>query len=125
LGVVITVTGSPRVESFTFPGTLANNQVDDQTLQLLADHREGIGRDVESFSFQHSRITDTELRHLTAFHFLKELEIDSPYITDAGLKELKNWGQCRRIALINTKISDAGFLELQKALPRTKLEHRP
>jgi internalin A len=42
-------------------------------------------------------------------------------VTDAGLKDLKELKNLTTLYLINTKVTDAGVAELQKTLPKCKI----
>ena len=50
---------------------------------------------------------------------LRQLDLESTQITDAGLAHLKGLTGLRQLNLEGTKITDAGLADLKKALPKT------
>jgi hypothetical protein len=48
---------------------------------------------------------------------LETLEIESPWITDAGLQHLRGLSKLSRLNLRGTQVTDAGVAELRRALP--------
>ena len=50
---------------------------------------------------------------------------DVPKITDAGLKDIAKMQQLTEINLSDTKITKAGVAELQKALPKCRIDSNP
>jgi hypothetical protein len=53
---------------------------------------------------------------------LRTLALENAAITDAGLAQLKGLTYLEVLDLKGTKVTDAGVQELQKALPRVKVQ---
>ena len=69
-----------------------------------------------------SRVADAELVHLKGLINLSALMLDNTDITDAGLAHLKELPHLETVYLRKTRVSDAGVNDLQRALPRAKIE---
>ena len=70
-----------------------------------------------------SPITDAGLANLEGLPNLKLLDIHSMPITDAGLAHLKRFTKLQTLHLHKTKVTNAGIQDLQKALPKLKIDH--
>lgn len=97
----------------------SRNSVSEQGIQAL-----GRMKQLRKLRFQCCRgITDTALQALTGCENLETLEIVGGWkVTDAGLKHLGRLKDLRRLVLQFTHATDTGFAELQKALPRCRIE---
>jgi hypothetical protein len=49
------------------------------------------------------------------------LDLRSTWVTDAGLKELKDLKGLQELHLFGTKVTDAGLKELREALPKCRI----
>jgi hypothetical protein len=67
-------------------------------------------------------LRDWHLRDLRDLRALERLEINSTHISDTGLVHLKDLPNLSKLLLLNTKITSAGVENLQKALPKCKIE---
>ena len=77
---------------------------------------------VTKLKLNSTRITDSGLKEVTKLKQLKELYLVSTKITDEGLKEVAQLKQLRSLDLSFTKSTPAGVAELQKALPKCRIE---
>ena len=69
-------------------------------------------------------LTDAGLKELKEFKTLTELRLLDLAVTDAGLKELHG---CKHLKVLNvrgTKVTDAGVAALKAALPACEIQHR-
>ena len=53
---------------------------------------------------------------------MKETTVFSTLVTDAGLKELAPLKNLTKLTLSSSSVTDAGVAELEKALPKCKIE---
>ena len=80
------------------------------------------GKPVIGVNLAGTNVTDAGLKELKDFKQLTSLDVSwSKQVTDAGLKELKDLKQLTRLNLADTKVTDDGVAELQKALPGCKI----
>jgi hypothetical protein len=75
-----------------------------------------------TLQFKSTKITDAGLTHLEGLPQLRTLALENATVTDAGLARLKGLIDLEDLNLKGTKVTDAGVQELQKALPRVKVE---
>jgi hypothetical protein len=66
-----------------------------------------------------------ELEQLGGAAQLRELDLSSTHVTDAGLEKLKGLSQLRNLDIRWTRVTDAGMKTLQQALPHCKIEWEP
>ncbi|HEY1896274.1 MAG TPA: hypothetical protein VGG62_08390, partial [Terracidiphilus sp.] len=64
---------------------------------------------------------DAGLGHLKGLGKVKEIDIESPHVTDSGLEHLKRVPRLTNLFLRKTKVTDAGVEELKRALPHLKI----
>jgi hypothetical protein len=83
--------------------------------------RGGAGRPVVAVSLASSGIGDQELKWLSAFPQLRQLDLSETPVTDAGLKDLAALRQLERLDLRGTGVTDEGVRELQRALPACRI----
>lgn len=70
-----------------------------------------------------TQLTDAGLKDLAALKDLRGLDLGKTKITDAGLKELGVLKKLQYLHLASLpKVTDGGIKELQKALPKCKIE---
>jgi hypothetical protein len=122
-------------------GIWGPQQINDETLQVLhAVHllhtwigarAEGGERpkrpeDVIALYLSLSGITDAGLKELKEFGNLKELEIAGTNIDDQGLKQLKDFKHLEHLQLFDTQITDGGlkYLKEMKQLRRVVLPEK-
>jgi hypothetical protein len=72
-------------------------------------------------NLDNTKITDAGLRNLKGLKKLKTLGLTNTPITDAGLRQLKGLSELKQIFIMRTKVTDRGVAELQKALPKLKI----
>src|SRR5262245_57672116 len=77
---------------------------------------------LEELGLHDTKITDVVLVHLKGLTRLKALDLEGTGVTDAGLAHLKGLTSLVSLTLTETKVSDAGVKDLQKALPKVKIE---
>jgi Leucine-rich repeat (LRR) protein len=77
--------------------------------------------DVTSLDLRRTRVTDAGLKELKEFKNLETLYLSRTMVTDAGLKELKELEHLPMLFLSNTKVTDAGKKELQSARPGLRI----
>jgi len=100
-------------------------------LHLLANLRAAGGKrpakltDVESIDL-HSlfKVNDEALKQLSACSNVKIMDLGGTGITDAGLKELAHFPSLTLLKLVSKPehVTESGVSELQKALPKLKIE---
>ena len=100
--------------------SLFNTKVTDASMKELA-----VFKNLETLNLALTRITGTGLKDLAGLEKLRTLELSTA--TDGGLKAiatLKNLTSLKiaTIPSYRAKVSDAGIAELQKALPKCKIE---
>jgi len=66
-------------------------------------------------------ITDAGVRYLTRFTHVAELSLSKTAVSDSGLVELKRLTRLRKAHILLTAVTDAGVAELQKALPNCRI----
>ena len=69
---------------------------------------------LEGLSLDKTKISDTDLSHLSGLKALKYLGLSDTPITDAGLAHLKGLVSLKTIWLDGTKITDAGLVHLNR-----------
>ena len=81
---------------------------------------------VKLLALTSTKITDAGLKEVAKMEKLTNLSLyGCDQITDAGLKELAKLKQLEGLVLVDTKITKAGVAELQKALPKCRIESNP
>ena len=75
-----------------------------------------------TLQFKSTKITDAGLAHLKGLPRLRTVALENAKVTDAGLAHLKDLIDLEALNLKGTKVTDAGVQELQKALPKVKVE---
>lgn len=105
--------GLPRLELLS----LENTCVGDRGVEYLA----GIPNLCHLY-LGGTAVTDESLRLLTRVRWLQSVSLDGTRITDAGLAHLRGMPYLHSISLRNTLVTDAGVAELQRAIPRLKIE---
>jgi hypothetical protein len=75
-----------------------------------------------TLQFKSTRITDAGLPHLKGLPRLRSVSLENAKITDAGLAHLKDLVDLEALSLKGTEVTDAGVQELQKSLPKVKVE---
>ncbi len=76
-----------------------------------------------ALQFKSKKFTDAGLAHLKSLPQLRSVTLENAAITDAGLAHLKALTQLQELHLKGTKVTEAGIQQLQKALPKVKVEH--
>ncbi len=66
-------------------------------------------------------LTDAGLKELRELKRLQTLDLSATRITDAGLKELKGRPRLQAVYLRNTEVTEAGIEELQAARPELRI----
>ena len=80
-------------------------------------HLKGV-KDLQAIHFIDTpQVTNDGLRHLKELTQLTALALNGSQITDAGLEHLKRLTQLRRLGLSDTQVSDSGVSRLKQALP--------
>jgi Leucine-rich repeat (LRR) protein len=69
-----------------------------------------------------THVTDNGLEQLKGLNQLHNLELGNTKITDAGLEHLKGLTKLETLDLKNTKVTNGAVKDLQKALPKLKIE---
>src|SRR5436190_10403928 len=77
--------------------------------EAAGDGRPTKDAEVVSVDLRFAKITDAGLRELKDFKNLRELNLSSTKVTDAGLKELKLFKNLQRLALGGTGVTNAGL----------------
>src|SRR5262245_35746111 len=72
------------------------------------------GSPVVSVDLRRAAITDDDLRKLTGFHLLRELNLSHTPITDRGLSHLQDMKTLERLNLYETSVTDAGIVRLKR-----------
>jgi hypothetical protein len=85
---------------------------DDTIAQLL----NGLDR-LRELDLSSSGITDAGLDHVRTLNCLEYLNLEGTAITDAGLERLRNMTQLRTLELSGAKVTDEGILEFLQAVP--------
>jgi squalene-hopene cyclase-like protein len=93
--------------------------VSDQEVENLTKVLQAFPR-LEALDLKSAKITDSGLPHLQNLPQLRRLVLEAA-VTDAGLMHLRSLLQLEELSLKGTKVTDAGVQELQKALPRLKV----
>ena len=75
-----------------------------------------------NLSLEETKVTDTGLAVIKRLHNLNELNLFGTQVTDAGLQHIKVLSKLVHIHLEKTKVTKIGVDELQKELPRLKIE---
>ena len=73
-------------------------------------------------SLSHPNLTNLSAENLAELKPLKRLSLAGSGLTNAGIKHLANLTNLEPLDLRRTKASAAGVAELQKALPKCKIE---
>jgi internalin A len=75
----------------------------------------------------HLQFTDADMKVLSAFVHLQELNISGNSITDKGLDPLTGLKKLRKLSLLLTKVTDAGLkkVAVHKELQDLNLNHTP
>ena len=79
------------------------------------------GKPVIAVNLAGTLVTDAGLKELKDFKQLTSLDLRDTQVTDAGLKELKDLKQLTTLILDRTKVTDVGIEELRAALPNCKV----
>lgn len=67
-------------------------------------------------------VTDVGLKEIAQLKGLTKLNLDRTNVTDLGMKEIIQLKRLTRLDLNQTGVTDAGIAELQKALPKCRIE---
>ncbi len=70
-----------------------------------------------------AKITDVGLKEVAKLRKLEGLSLDYTQITNSGLKEGAKMKQLQMLWLTGTKITKADVAQLQKALPKCRIDH--
>jgi len=73
----------------------------------------------------HTQITDAGLKEVAKMQKLKKLSLDGTKITDVSLKDIAKLQKLTNLDLLGTKVTKAGVAELQKALPKCRIDSNP
>ena len=79
------------------------------------------GKPLIAVDLARTKVTDAGLKELKDFKQLTSLDVSFTRVTATGLKELKDLKQLTSLNLNNTKVTDDGVADLQKALPDCKI----
>jgi hypothetical protein len=79
--------------------------------------------EVTSLSLCRGPLTDAGLKELAELKNLTWLDLRDTQVTDAGLKELAALKSLERLLLQGNRVSRAGVADLQKALPKCKIDY--
>ena len=77
--------------------------------------------DVITLNLAGTQVTDAGLKELKDFQSLQTLDLRGARVTDAGLKELKGLHSLQLLNLQMNKVTEAGVQELQQALPHCQI----
>ncbi len=77
---------------------------------------------VKAMDLGHSKITGAGLVHLKGLTRLEKLVLHDTQVGDAGLAHLKGLTRLQILDLEGTEVTDKGVKDLQKALPKVKIE---
>jgi hypothetical protein len=69
-----------------------------------------------------TQVADAGLEHLKGLTQLQDLRLQWTEVTDAGLVHLNGLTKLKWLDMNATKVTDAGVKDLQKALPKCKIE---
>jgi internalin A len=72
------------------------------------------GKPVVEVNLSQTKVTDAGLKELREFKSLRTLDLAYTQVTDAGLKELKELKSLQSLSLENTQVTDAGLKELKE-----------
>jgi internalin A len=72
-----------------------------------------------------TKVTDAGLKDFKDFPHLSSLDISGTEVTDAGLKNLQDFKKLRSPYIEKTKVTDAAVADLQKALPDLEIIRGP
>lgn len=78
--------------------------------------------ELQTLYLGYTRVTDAGLKDLSAMTNLQTLALDGTKVTDAGLKLLLPLEKLQTLYLGKTRVTDAGAAQLQKALPKLKIQ---
>jgi hypothetical protein len=78
--------------------------------------------ELKSLSLSLTGLTDAGLAHLAHLSKLQRLQLRSTSVTDAGLARLNGLTELEFLGLSKTAVTDAGVAELQRALPKVRVE---
>ena len=70
-----------------------------------------------------TEITDAGLKEVAKLKQLNFLALNLTQITDTGLKEVAKLKQLRFVNLEDTKVTESAVAQLQKALPKCRINH--
>jgi hypothetical protein len=70
-----------------------------------------------------TKVTDSDLKTLSALTHLEILDLSGTKVTNAGLKDLVTLRHLRWLNLRGTQVTDAGMRALRKALPSCRIQH--
>jgi Leucine-rich repeat (LRR) protein len=96
-------------------------ELDDQTLANFASILQAFP-ELRALQLKSKQINDPGLAHLKSLPLLQIVALEDTAITDAGLVHLKALTQLQELNLKGTKVTETGIQELQKALPKVKVE---
>jgi hypothetical protein len=80
---------------------------------------------LQTLRLANTKISDAGLENLKELTNLQFLDLESTRITDAGLEQLHGLHALQEIRLGDTKVGGDGVKNLQKALPKLKIELYP
>jgi internalin A len=96
-------------------------ELDDQTLANFASILQAFP-ELRALQLKSKQINDPGLAHLKSLPLLQIVALEDTAITDAELVHLKALTQLQELNLKGTKVTETGIQELQKALPKVKVE---
>lgn len=96
-------------------------EVDDDQVATLADLLTAFPQ-LEAVAFKSAYMTDASAARLKALPQLRRLTLEDTQLTDAGLSELKALRSLEELNVQGTKVTDVGIADIQKALPKVKVQ---
>ncbi|QEG15978.1 protein kinase domain-containing protein [Gimesia maris] len=105
--------GMKQLESLT----LSSTGITTTGLEQLTKHES-----LSKLDLTNCKITDSGLEHLQDLKNLRDLRLDLTPVSDAGLQHLYSLKKLENLDLRETKVTSQGIADLQKALPKCKIE---
>ncbi len=97
--------------------TLSSTGITTTGLEQLTKHES-----LNKLDLTNCKITDSGLEHLQDLKNLRDLRLDLTPVSDAGLQHLYSLKKLENLDLRETKVTSQGIADLQKALPKCKIE---